>query len=94
MQIEHQLNFIKHPYGIKYKIWAKGVDELYLLYEFDFAINIEEINVWQYRITISTGQVFDFYPSSRKLCHLETKKWYTIAPCELKKHLTFYKKTS
>jgi hypothetical protein len=94
MQIEHQLKFIKHPYGIKYRIWAKGVDELYALYEYDFARNIEEINVWQYRITIYTGQVFDFYPSSRKIGHLETKKWYTVAPEGLKKHLTFYKKPS
>jgi hypothetical protein len=92
MQYEHQIKFIKHPYGLKYKVWANGVDEVYALYENDFAKKIEEINVWQYRVTLSTNQAFDFYPTSRKCCHLETKKWYEITAAELKKHLQKFKK--
>lgn len=85
--IDLQIDFIKSPYGHKYNSWASGVDELYALYENDFAKDIEEISVWHYRITCFRGRKFDFFPQSYKLCNLKTKKWHEIKRGGLKQFI-------
>jgi hypothetical protein len=77
MDIEVQQAFLKNTHTDKYKSWAKGVNEMYRLYEHDFVSSIEEITCYHYRITCKRLTI-DFFPMSGKLVVLGNNKWITV----------------
>lgn len=83
MDIETQQAFLKKTHTEKYKSWAKGVNEMYRLYEHDFASSIEEITCYHYRITCKKKE-FDFFPMGGKLMSLRNNKWITVPKGSLK----------
>ena len=83
MELETQLKFLRTKGTEKYRSWAKSVNEMYRLYEFDFASSIVEITCYQYRITCGR-LVIDFFPLSGKLTVPGNNKWITVPHGSLK----------
>jgi len=77
MDLEIQEIFLKKTYTEKYKSWAKSVNEMYRLYENDFASSIIERTCYQFTITCKK-LTFEFYPLSRKICIHGNNKWITV----------------
>lgn len=58
--------------------WCRGVNELYRLFEQDDVKHIAEYSVHHYRIFMTNGRAFDFYPSSYQFGDIKNGKWWQI----------------
>lgn len=83
MELDTQKKFLQNTNTEKYKSWAKSVNEMYRLYEHDFASSIMEITCYHYRITCKK-LTFDFFPMSGKIVILGNNKWITVPKGSLK----------
>lgn len=70
-----------------YLQWCAGVNELYKLLECDDVSTIDEYSVHHYRIFMTNGRAFDYYPSNSKFGDLKNGKWYQIQRGSLLNHI-------
>lgn len=61
-----------------YLQWCAGVNELYKLFECDQVKRIAEYSVHHYRIFMTDGRAFDFYPATYTFGDLKNGKYFPI----------------